>query len=307
MLNGTKKLTVQITTRNRLTDLLKTLALSVDILEDERVETILCIDGYEPETEREIKHHYPNIRILTHGKPKGLIACRNKMMAATHTPYALSLDDDLTVLTPNSVNTILDWFEQHPRCAVVSFSIYWSLSLPATTHCDEHPNKIRGFAGGAHAFRMEAWRSIRPYPEWYIFYGEEEYASMQLFKKGWEVNYLPYVLCHHRVDINMRKTNGRNYIVRQMRSYRAGLYNIACFFPLHVMPKIYAYSLLNQFKTKTLKGDWKATLGIIFGILSFTVNLYRLPRYSARFSRNQYTAYMGLHPVPLYWNPKVKP
>jgi GT2 family glycosyltransferase len=304
-MSGNKLITLQITTRGRLTELLHTLHVSADILKDERVETLLCIDGYEPETEREIQNQYPDIRIISHAKPRGLIACRNKMMAVTKTLYALSLDDDLNILTENPITEIINWFEQHPRCAVQSFRIYWSLTKPEFTNCSDLPLRIRGFAGGAHAFSMQAWRSISGYPEWYIFYGEEEYASMHLFKNGWEIYYLPQVLSHHRVNINARKTNGSDYIVRQMRSYRAGLFNIACFFPLRTLPRIYSYSLWNQFKTKTLKGDWRATIGYVLGLLSFIIHLYKLPRYSARLSKEEYTAYMKLKPVPLYWNPST--
>jgi hypothetical protein len=298
-----KLITLQITTRNRLQDLMKTLELSDELLKDKRLETIICIDGHEPETESILSEKYPQFKIITHPIPIGLIACRNKLMQQTQTPFALSLDDDLNLLTENNIDMIINWFVANPKCAVQSFRIYWSLTLPNNFDCKEKTQLVRGYAGGAHAFKMEAWKSINSYPEWYIFYGEEEYTSMQLFKKGWQIHYRPEILSHHRVDINSRKLNKGNYIIRQLRSYRAGLFNIACFFPIRVIPKIYAYSFWNQFKTKTLKGDWKGTLGYLFGIISFIFNLYRLPVYAKRFSMDEFNKYMKTKTVPLYWKP----
>ena len=302
-MSGNKLITLQITTRGRLTELLHTLHVSADILKDERVETLLCIDGYEPETEREIQNQYPDIRIISHAKPRGLIACRNKMMSLTKTPYVISLDDDAHFISCNNVDNIIHYFELHPECAVLAFRIFWGKRDIENIEDDSNPLRVKCFVGCGHAWRMSHWMQVKPYPEWLIFYGEEEYAAYKLFKQNFQIHYLAKVFIHHRVDINARKTNGSDYIVRQMRSYRAGLFNIACFFPLRTLPRIYCYSLWNQFKTKTLKGDWKATIGYIVGLLSFLIHLYKLPRYSARLSEEEYTAYMKLKPVPLYWKP----
>ena len=36
--------------------------------------------------------------------------------------------------------------------------------------------------------------------DFFLFYGEEEFAGFQLFKKEWEVWFVPAVLVHNRVD-----------------------------------------------------------------------------------------------------------
>jgi hypothetical protein len=67
---------------------------------------------------------------------------------------------------------------------------------------------MKSFAGGAHAWRMSAWRQIPDYPSWFIFHGEEDFAAYEMFKKRLEIHYLPSVLVHHRVDLKARKKTG---------------------------------------------------------------------------------------------------
>lgn len=303
MMHSSKQITLQITTCNRIEALKITLARIHDILMDERVYIIFCVDGSTDDTYDYLTENFPQAEIIRNTKSIGLIASRNRMMALTQTPYALSLDDDLNILTSHSIDTLLHFFETHQDCAVQSFRIFWSTTPPVQTNHSEKVEMIAGFAGGAHAFRMKAWHQINPYPEWYRFYGEEEYASMQLFKAGWKIYYNPEVLGHHRVDINNRKRSVKDYFTRQKLSYRAGLYNIVCFFPLKTLPKIYAYSFLKQLRTKLFKGDMIATAGVICGLCSFLFNLYRLPRYANRFSHAEFEHYMKLKKVPLFWRP----
>jgi hypothetical protein len=42
---------------------------------------------------------------------------------------------------------------------------------------------LQSFVGCGHVWRMDAWRTIENYPEWFYFYGEEDFASYLLFKK----------------------------------------------------------------------------------------------------------------------------
>jgi hypothetical protein len=37
---------------------------------------------------------------------------------------------------------------------------------------------VKSFVGCGHAWRMKAWHEIPNYPEWFEFYGEENYASL---------------------------------------------------------------------------------------------------------------------------------
>ena len=133
-----------------------------------------------------------------------------------------------------------------------------------------------------------------------MFYGEEEFASYQLFKKDWEVHYVPELLVQHRVEVKARK-NDSDYAQRQRRSFRSGWYLFLMFYPWFVIPRILVYTLLIQIKTKVLKGDIKAAKGITLAICDVFINLLRLFKQSNRFTFEEYKKYNILGETKIYW------
>jgi hypothetical protein len=99
------------------------------------------------------------------------------------TDYAISLDDDAHFITANALSVIADYFAVHPNCGVLALRIFWGLTAPHTVVTTETPTRVQGFVGCGHVWRMKAWRSIPDYPDWFVFYGEEDFASYQLLKK----------------------------------------------------------------------------------------------------------------------------
>lgn len=115
-----KQITLQITTRNRLDDLKVSLEKNKVFIDDERVHTIICVDGSEDKTFSFLTENYPRVELIHNRKSEGLITCRNRMMSLTKTPYAVSLDDDAHFLSNESPDKIVSYFENHPECAVIA-------------------------------------------------------------------------------------------------------------------------------------------------------------------------------------------
>ena len=157
--------------------------------------------------------------------------------------------------------------------------------------------------GCGHVWNMQAWREIPNYPEWFVFYGEEEFASYQLFKKGWEVHYAPELLVQHRVEVKTRK-NDSDYAQRQRRSFRSGWYLYLLFYPWTIIPKKLAYTLWIQIKTKMLKGDGRATKGLVLALWDVFIHIPRLLKESNRFTSEEYQKYSNLEPTKIYWRPE---
>ena len=175
------------------------------LLDRKNVFCLICDDGSTDGTATYLQTHYPEIRLIQNPKSQGLIYSRNRLLSLVTTEFAISLDDDLHFITHNPLEIISDFFEQNDQAAVLSFRIFWSINEPKNFETIEQATQMQSYAGGAHAFRMRAWHAIPNYPAWFIFYGEENFASYQLFKKNWKVFYLPEVLVYHRVDIKARK------------------------------------------------------------------------------------------------------
>lgn len=297
------KFSILITTKNRKSDLFFTLQKVENLLEREDVECIVCDDGSTDGTYEMVKENFPKVQLLRNNTSKGLIFSRNRMLNAVTSDYAVSLDDDANFLSDDVLQKIENYFVGNPKCAVQSFRIYWNKILPESKFSSENSKVVKGFVGCGHVWNMKAWRGIPNYPAWFVFYGEEDFAAFQLFKKGWEIHYNPDILVHHRVDIKARK-KGKDYQQRTRRSLRAGWYLYLMFYPLQVVPKKMAYSIWTQFKLKTLKGDWKATLGLFQAMGDVLLNMPKIISQSNRFTSEEFKKFSNLPEAKIYWKPE---
>ena len=294
---------ILITTKNRLSDLVLTLNKIKTLLNDDSLECVVFDDGSRDGTAEYVKANYPEVQLQRNPFSKGYIFCRNKMLNETGADYAISLDDDAHFVTENPLESIQNHFEENANCGLLALRIFWGLQEPKSTVSYENSQRVQGFVGCAHVWRMTAWRDIPKYPEWFIFYGEENFASYQLFKKKWEVHYLPKILVHHRVDFKIRK-NHTDYVIRQRRSLRSGWYLFFLFYPLKTIPLKMTYSLWIQLKQKVFKGDFKALQAIILALFDLVWNLPRIIKYCNRLSSEEYKAYNELPETKIYWQPE---
>ena len=295
---------ILLTTKNRKKDLIFTLSKIQDLLEKENVDCIICDDGSTDGTSFYIQSNFPKIRLIKNSESKGLIYSRNRLMSLVTTEFAISIDDDLHFITQNPLKIIEEKFRENSKIALLSFRIFWDLEEPKSTNCAEISCRVKSFAGGANVWRMKAWQEIPDYPSWFLFYGEEDFASYQLFKKKWEVHYLPEVLVNHRVDLKSRKKNA-DYQIRLRRSLRSGWYLYFLFYPIGQIPRRFIYTLWIQIKNKVLKGDIKATFAIIQALGDVAINFPKLLRESNRLTKIEFRKFNRLQETKLYWRPEV--
>lgn len=293
---------ILITTKNRKKDLSFTLDKINPLINNQSVECIVYDDGSSDGTYEYVVENYPTILIKRNSASKGLIYCRNEMLNYTQADYAISLDDDAHFITEYPLEAICTYFEANPKCGLIALRIFWGLSTPVSLTSSELPERVQGFVGCGHVWRMAAWKNVPNYPAWFIFYGEENFASYHLFKKKWEVHYLPDVLVHHRVSLKSRKNNS-DYTIRLRRSLRAGWFLYFLFDPLRLIPKKMAYSLWIQFKLKVFKGDFKALLAIVFALLDLAWSMPLILKNRDSLSINEYNNYQELKSTKIYWNP----
>jgi len=298
-----KVFSILITTKNRLKDLKYTLSNIRYLIEKQHVECIICDDGSTDGTSNFILEKYPFIQLIRNKKSKGLIYSRNKLLNLTTAKYAISLDDDAHFISKNPLEVIENYFNKNVNCGVISCRIFWGIDKPISILTNEKSKSVKGFVGCGHVWNMKAWKSIPNYPAWFIFYGEEDFAALQLFKKGWEIHYVPEILVHHRVDIKSRKKN-KDYRLRLRRSLRSGWYLYLLFYPWNQIPKRFLYTLWIQLKLKVFKGGFKALLAIVQALFDVIFNIPRLIKNSNRLTKEEYKMYSELPETKLYWKPK---
>ncbi|PAM94227.1 glycosyl transferase [Flavobacterium sp. IR1] len=304
MVSVAKRFTILITTKDRREDLVFTLS-KIQFLLDEGVNCIICDDASIDGTFDFIKNNFPKIQLIQNKKSEGLIYSRNRLMELVTTEFAISIDDDLHFVTKNPLEIIEKVFYENPKAGLCSFRIFWNLNEPEETETREILHQMQSFAGGANVWRMTAWKDIPDYPAWFVFYGEEDFASYQLFKKKWKIYYLPEVLVNHRVNLKARK-KGSDYSLRLQRSLRSGWYLYFMFYPLRLVPKKMAYSIWMQLKLKVFKGDLKAFKAIIFALFNVFFSIPKIIKNANRLSLGEYHEYQKLERTKLYWQPEDK-
>ena len=297
--------TILITTKDRIEELKFTLVKIQHLLEQNDVVCIVCDDGSTDETSSFLQLNYPTIQLIRNSKSKGLIYSRNTLLSLVTTPFAISIDDDLHFITQQPLELIVNHFEKNEDCGLIGFRIFWDVKEPISTVSKEVPVRMQSFAGGAHVWRMSAWNSIPNYPAWFVFYGEEDFASYHLFKKSWEIHYLPEVLVHHRVDIKSRKIHA-DYGLRLRRSLRSGWYLYFLFLPFQYIPKKMAYSLWMQFKLKVFKGDLKAFSSIFFAMFDLVFSIQFIVKNCNRLTNEEYIEYNSYENAKIYWDPELE-
>lgn len=291
-----------ITTFNRKDELSKTLSEMSHSGFLSQFEVLICDDGSKDGTYEFVQSNYPEIILFRHNSTKGLIYSRNELMDKVKTPFAFFLDDDASFLSKLNLKSVKSYFENNPNCAVLALRIFWGINKPDNNLSHEEPHRVRSFVGCGHIWRTAAWHQIPNYPDWFKFYGEEDFASFHLFKKGLEVHYYPDILIHHRVDIKSRKKN-KDYIQRTLRALRSGWYLYLMFYPIGLIPNKMIYSILMQIKLKLFKADFRAFLGLIMAIFDVIFNLRRILKNSERMTSEEFYYYTMLEETKLYWQP----
>jgi glycosyltransferase involved in cell wall biosynthesis len=296
---------ILITTKNRLKDLAFTLDKIQYLLDRNDVECVVFDDGSTDGTYEYVKQNFPSIKLQRNTVSKGYIFCRNKILNESKSDFAISLDDDAHFVTENSLESIKKHFEENTNCGLIALRIFWGLEEPVSKFSNEKPEWVQGFVGCAHVWRMKAWHTIPNYPEWFVFYGEEDFASYQLIKKNWQIHYLPEVLVNHRVDVKARR-NKADYTLRLRRSLRSGWYLFFLFYPFSEIPKKMAYSIWMQMKIKVIKGDFKVLQAMILAMVDLILAIPKIIKNSNRFTPKEFAELNKLAPTKIYWNSEVK-
>jgi len=298
------KFAILITTKNRKDELLFTLN-SITKNKTNDVEIVVFDDGSFDGTSAMVEEKFPNIILKRNEISKGLIACRNSMLNATKSEFAISLDDDSHFVSENYLLEIADFFNKNKDCGVIGFRVFWGKQLPNNIVSDEIPYSVKSFVGCGHAWRMKAWNEIPNYPEWFVFYGEEDFASYHLFKNKWKIIYNPVLFVQHRVDLKARR-NEADILKRTRMSFRSGLYLFFLFLPINVAAYSFLSSIWVYVKNKIFKGNKIATIAFFQVIFDLLINTPRLIRFRDTLTKEEYSIFKQLPDSQIFWKPKNK-
>ncbi|WPY97900.1 glycosyltransferase family 2 protein [Christiangramia sp. OXR-203] len=292
---------ILISTRNRISELKVTLS-SIDKKIGEDVEILVCDDNSSDGTFNYLKNNFPKIRVFQNSKRMGYLFNRNLLMSKVRTKFAMSLDDDASLISEKPLKKCKEYFEKHPSCGVIAFRIFWGRSLPSNFNHSENSKRVKSFVGCGHIWRMDAWRGIPSYPEWFKFYGEENFASFQLLKKDWEIHYVPEILINHRVD-NIKRQKDKDFYRRRSNALKADWFNILLFYPTKNAARLIFYSIVKQFEKAWIQRDSKVLISLFKSMIGILLNLDNILKERNQLTQKEFRKWKGLSNTQIYWSP----
>ncbi len=295
-----KKFAILITTKNRCGDIALTLSRIAYLLDRDDLECVIVDDGSTDGTADFIASNYPKITLYRNEISKGYLVNRNMMLNSCNVDYAISLDDDLHFITKNPLESIEEYFVENPKVALLGLRVFWGKNEPKSTETFHKAMRVKSFVGCAHVWRIAHWRKIPNYPEWFGFYGEEDFASYQLFKKNLEVHYFPAVLTNHRVDVKARKKDV-DYTLRLRRLLRSGWYLYYLFLPKSVVTRKMASSVKAQLVNKVFRGDFRAMKALALASFDYARSKSKIRANTNKLTMDEFAAFQKLPPAQIYW------
>jgi GT2 family glycosyltransferase len=190
------RITVGITTRNRLPSLAKGLC-SLGLIRELLASIIVIDDASEipvDQIEGLPSDLADTLTIRRQPKVLGNIAGRNEIMRAATTEYVLLCDDDAYLLDGDIVRRGLSLMERDRAVAAVGFAMAAPDGAPWPKHMQaspaSHPCFIPSYIGFTHLIRRSAFLEVGGYRALYQ-HGEEKDCCLRLMDAGYDIVYLP--------------------------------------------------------------------------------------------------------------------
>lgn len=294
---------ILISTKDRIDELKVTLENLRQYINDPTIHFVIYDDGSTDGTSEFVKNEYPEISLHRNEHSRGYLFCRNEMLNAAETEFAISLDDDAHIVTENFIQILSDYFKKNRICAVIALRLFWGYQIPNDISTVDRPRRVQGFVGCGHVWRLSAWRSIPNYPEWFEFYGEEDFAAFHLALIGLQVHYVPQVLVQHRVDVANRKKSARDYTKRLQRSLRSGWYLNFMFYPKQIIWRRFFFSIWSQVSRKVIRGDFNALLALVSALFDILKNRHNISKGRNNLPYEKFLEFQALEPTKIFWKP----
>ncbi|RCG26040.1 glycosyltransferase [Streptomyces diacarni] len=200
-----RRVTVVVITRDRRSELLRTLDLLADL--PERPEVIVVDNASRDGTADAVRAAHPQVRLLQPGRNTGAVG-RNLAVRHVTTPYVAFCDDD-SWWAPGSLSAAAGHLDAHPGLAGVVARIVVEPEGTEDPVVEElRTSPVRGpawlpgpalgsFLAAATCLRVTAFREAGGFDPRLWLGGEEELLATDLAVRGWWLAFAEEVTIHH--------------------------------------------------------------------------------------------------------------
>jgi GT2 family glycosyltransferase len=198
------RVSIMITTRNRLKDLQRT-AQVLKNLDPPPDEILITADSCTDDTIEVIKSELPGANLIVNEQMRGSVASRDRMMREARGDLVLALDDDSYPEQSDCIARVVALFEQRPKLAVLHFpqrTDEYPETLAQKTFGSEH--LTRSFANSGAVLRRSTYLQLPGFePRFYHMYEEPDYG-LQCVAAGYDVLFSPVITIRHHYSSQVR-------------------------------------------------------------------------------------------------------
>lgn len=207
------KLSFLIVTKNRPEDLVFTLNKLKGLIDSSIHEVLVFIDGCS-KTEAVIdKFSWVNWTISK--KSISASPARNLLYKKAKGTIFIGLDDDAHPISNDFITTIVSEFDKNENLGIITFQ-----EIRGLFKSDNEALKFakptqtfftNDFVGCGFAIKKKVYNATDGFPVWMDIYGEEPALAIQVLDLGFDIKYNGSIIVNHRVDVEVRKHQKRNY------------------------------------------------------------------------------------------------
>ena len=244
-----------IVTKNRPDALAFTLNKLKPIIDLSIHEVLVYIDGCS-KTEHIIEK-FEWVKWTVSEKSISASPARNVLYKKAKGKIFVGLDDDAHPLSHGFINAIEETFKANGNLGIIAFQevrgLFDSDEAALKQSKDRTAHFTSDFVGCGFAISNQAYNKTFGFPVWMDIYGEEPALALEVLNLGYTILYQPGIKVNHRVDVEQRKKQGKNYF-----RFEKQLQNTLRFFLVYYPNPFYRILkvLWHNFKKYGLS-DWK--------------------------------------------------
>lgn len=268
-----------IVTKNRSEELQFTLKQLQSVFDAVHHEIIVFIDGCA--ATEQLQSQFPWVKWYVSKESISASPARHFLYRQAIGEIFIGLDDDAHLISENPIEIIKSYFESNPNLGILAFlelkGLYKNPQMELMS-LEKEEFLTTEFIGCGFAIRKKVYDKTNGFPTWIDIYGEETCLSIEVMDLDYDIVFTSQVAVNHRIDIEKRKLQGKNYFRFQKQlqnSFR--IYMVYYRNPIKKIVKLlfhnfrkYALSDLIYFQL------YCKAVGNMF-ISSFTVLKYRKP------------------------------
>lgn len=216
------RVTVVIITRNRRSELLRTLEHMTAL--PDQAPVVVVDNGSSDHSADAVAHRFNQVTLLRSDRNLGALG-RNLAVRDIDTPHVAFCDDD-TRWRPGALTRAADLLDAHPGLASVTGRILVAPTMvedPITPELRDSPvpgpawlpgPALLGVLAGASMFRVAAFRDVGGFSPRLWLGGEEELLALDLAAQGWWMCWAPDVVVEHVPSVSRDPRRRRQLGIR---------------------------------------------------------------------------------------------